>query len=113
MILAKEAAEDEEDQIGPPLLHEYILNLANAIYQEISPLCVAEFREHISDHKKRLQVANNIEDESDRNIQLSKIYKNEWHTANLMHAMHADSHQFPNVPQDAGGNAGPNAMVVP
>jgi len=88
-ILEKqEALEHNNNKIDRELLHDYILNPANAIYQEISPICVAEFQEHISDHQKRLQVANDIVDEEERNTQLSKIYNSEWQAANLMHDFH-------------------------
>jgi len=95
MILEKQQQEHDDNKIDPKFLHDYILNPANAIYQEISPLCVAEFQEHISDHKKRLQVANEILEEDDRNERLSQIYNNEWHTANLMAEIHVDSRKFP------------------
>jgi len=75
-------------QIEDDRLHEYILNPVNAIYQEISPLCIAEFQQHISDHNKRLQVANDIVDEPNRNTELAKIYNNEWKLANKMQNMH-------------------------
>jgi hypothetical protein len=97
MILEKQEtlSVDDDNKFDRQLLHDYILNPANAIYQEISPLCVAEFQEHISDHKKRLQVANEILDESDRNERLSQIYNNEWQTANLMAEIHDGSRRFP------------------
>ena len=103
MILDKEQVEDSHNKIDRKLLHDYILNPANAIYQEISPLCVAEFQEHISDHKKRLQVANEILDENERNTRLSQIYNNEWQTANLMAEISDGSRRFPG---DANVGAG-------
>jgi len=96
MILEKQEANGPNaNKINPQLLHDYILNPANAIYKEISPLCVAEFQGHISDHKKRLQVANEILNEDERNRHLSKIYNNEWKTANLMAEINGDSRKFP------------------
>jgi len=83
--------------INDNMLHDYILNPANAIYQEISPLCVAEFQQHISDHNKRLQVANDIVNDDNRNKELAHIYNNEWKAANAMQEMHR---QFPG-PGDA------------
>jgi len=83
------------NKINFQLLHDYILNPANAIYKEISPLCVADFQGHISDHKKRLQVASEILDEQERNTRLSQIYNNEWKTANLMAEINVGSRQFP------------------
>ena len=107
MILEKDQTEPEQAQIGKELLHDYILNPANAIYQEISPLCIEEFQQHISDHQKRLQVANDIVDEQKRNEQLSQIYNSEWQAANLMHEIHANPGQslreFPTKNRNDGG----------